>query len=289
CAIIVAISTPLRCFSFRVKAISWIFLLSEAVFSGGRVLFFFISVAAVYILLLRRHCEQNYSAGAQPRRIFVRPSVIVFVVIIFTMLSAAMRLSPNPTMTSSYYHLPTVWVYHNATDWAYKLTTDLDSPLLMTLLAQTSYFSSPIPKLTYFVEVGGVDDWYQMGMYNFPQVSRLIKIVTGRNPWLDIRRQISKLVQSGHSPNPWATGVRDFVIDFGFFGAILACGVFGSFAQHIFQWALCSRCSERWVVSALVSISCAIFAFQSPFLIGYVSNTLYFVFILVVLRRIFFR
>ena len=94
---------------------------------------------------------------------------------------------------------------------------------LSVLFYGTSYFSHPIVKYTFFTENSDLGSWHAGGGYNFPIIGRVVSIFqkhkTGR---AFIRDKIAEISTShGYTPNPWSTGIRDIVIDFGYFGSII--------------------------------------------------------------------
>ncbi len=138
-------------------------------------------------------------------------------------------------------------------DWV----TDTDASWLEVLAFSTSYFSTALDKLNYFVTQTDVFSWYTLGAYNLPQLAS--------GTWHQTRLDIADLMgRQGWAPNPWSTGIRDFGIDFGVY-AILVVGVLGFLAQYVYDKSVASRTYAGLITATYVSVSCAIFAFISPF------------------------
>lgn len=138
------------------------------------------------------------------------------------------------------------------------------------------YMGDPVAKLTFFLEHTDVDEWYAMGMYSFPSLARFITPVLGESSsWLDYRRALAtELTQAGLPSNPWSTGVRDLVVDFGTAGAIIAvctmgllCGIWGCHAERKRNWfTIC--------ISALFALWLFLMPFINISLVGQVFNSL---------------
>ncbi|MGQ9350972.1 O-antigen polymerase [Mycolicibacterium gilvum] len=145
-------------------------------------------------------------------------------------------------------------------DWVNQ--TDID--WLKIFAYSTGYFSTALDKLNYFVTKTTAFSWNTMGQYNLPQFAR--------ETWQDVRQDIATIMTAeGWGPNPWATGIRDFGIDFGWF-AILAAAVLGYLAQVIYDKSIASRSYVGLITATYVSVSCLIFAFLSPFQIRIIGT-----------------
>ena len=105
------------------------------------------------------------------------------------------------------------------------------------------------------------------------------------NEWQVIRARLAlESTRFGYAGNPWATGVRDLVIDFGYSGMAFMMFVFGYLAQSVYDLARASRSLEWMVLAALLGPIVFVFAFFSPFPIGLFANAVIVAGFLLVLR-----
>lgn len=107
-------------------------------------------------------------------------------------------------------------------------------------LVSLGYFSSPLPTFSFYVDQGPLPGPF-LGRYSFPLPARAVATVGGirTEPWIDVRREVfAPFEVSNYFGNVYATWLRDLLIDFGYVGAVLFCGVFGAFmawAQNAFE------------------------------------------------------
>jgi len=97
-------------------------------------------------------------------------------------------------------------------------------------LINLSYFSSPLPTLSFYIQREVPGPFF--GGYSYPLPWALAGIAsnTPYSNWQDIRRDVFlPLDNAGYFSNVWATWLRDLLVDFGYFGAGLFCGLFGAF------------------------------------------------------------
>jgi hypothetical protein len=120
------------------------------------------------------------------------------------------------------------------------------------------YLGDPIAKLTFFLERTSVDRWFALGSYSFHGLYKPWALVVENTPNLaEWRRRISDELLAAEMPlNPWSTGVRDLIIDFGLFGTVIClfvigslCSVWCGYAEGRVSWAIicCSACFNLWM------------------------------------------
>jgi len=100
-----------------------------------------------------------------------------------------------------------------------------------TGLLSLGYFGSPLPTLTFYLQQKPIPGPYN-GAYSFPLPTRMAGRLTGRDvqPSVDLRAEVFEpLEAAGYFGNVWTTWLRDLFVDFGYTGALLACGLFGAF------------------------------------------------------------
>ena len=105
------------------------------------------------------------------------------------------------------------------------------NPVLATALVSVGYFASPLPTLSFYLQRKPVPGPY-WGAYSYPLPARVSAGVAGTTPkgLATIRGEVfAPLESAGYSGNVWSTWLRDLVIDFGFYGAVVFCALFGAF------------------------------------------------------------
>lgn len=150
----------------------------------------------------------------------------------------------------------------------------------------SEYLSGPITKYTFFTRSDGVQNWYYLGRYNFHIVMKVVRILTGRDHWKTIRRRIAAYsADYGYSPNPWATGVRDLVIDFGYLGMMISLLFLGFIFQLLYHKAISHNSAEWILLTASIALNCFIFAFLSPLLLGSINQQFLLIAFLILLKK----
>jgi hypothetical protein len=161
-------------------------------------------------------------------------------------------------------------------DWVLAANDHFPAGGLAVFAFASSYISQPIVKYSFFLENSDIESWLTLGAYNFPLVSKAWSMLSaGANEWAEIRERLA-LVSApfGYGENPWSTGVRDLVIDFGFWGMPLAMFVFGAVWQYLYLRASESSSAEWRIALALAGPMAFFLAFFSPLPVGIFSNTL---------------
>ncbi len=106
---------------------------------------------------------------------------------------------------------------------------------------QFSYFSTPLPSLTFWMQQTTVPAPL-LGQYSFPLPAQLLSSYLGddnTDQWQKARRKVFLPFSSrGYLDNAWATGLRDLVADFSPIGAVIfyaLLGVFMAWARNLFE------------------------------------------------------
>jgi hypothetical protein len=173
-------------------------------------------------------------------------------------------------------------------DWLQGLVTMLKMPELYILAISSTYFSYTLIACQVSIQFGHVQSWYGLGLYNFGIVSQVMNALGLGNPFLDYRIQIAWFMNSlGLPRNPWATGARDFIIDFGYIGAILVICPIGYAVTRFYFRLWDSRKIESHVARSLLLMMCTILGILSPFPQRIVSNCLMLLVLLYFLDKIF--
>ncbi len=107
-------------------------------------------------------------------------------------------------------------------------------------LLSLGYFSSPLPTLSFYIQREPLPGPF-WGRYSFPLPVGAAATLGGirKGQWLDVRREVfAPLESANYFGNVYATWLRDLLVDFGYLGAVLFCGVFGAFmawARNAFE------------------------------------------------------
>jgi hypothetical protein len=246
-------------------------LLSESMLAGGRIVLAYVALARIYMHL---HTAQA-AGGPAILRLRRMAGLGGVALVMFYGLLVAFPAARNPALIEKtdlflgFVHTAQV------SDWVWKLS---DRPALASLPVfafASTYLSQPVVKYTFFIEGSDVADWHMHGAYNFPIPAKIVSLATGStSSWVGIRANLAAISeQRGYSGNPWATGVRDFNIDFGTWGSVLAIFLFGAASQWLYEKATGSRLLEWRVLCALAAPLSFFFPFFSPFPIGVFFNT----------------
>ncbi len=278
CATIVAVAAPI--FSskrrFGLLALSGLcvtMLAAESVLQGGRTLlgYIFLAIIYMYLLIVGRNDGENMLRRRWKGLSITAALLVVFVYVMLIYVPAVR----NPDLASNVgFFLGRV---HNAdlSDWVYASSSIPGLEGLSIFAYASSYITQPIVKYSFFIENTKIESWYTLGTYNFPFVAKVVAVFTGdMNEWSVIRARLAvESTRFGYAGNPWATGIRDLVIDFGYFGMAAVMFLFGYLGQKAFERARASGSAEWVVLAALLGPVYFLFAFFSPFPIGLFANT----------------
>jgi hypothetical protein len=266
----------LSCFSL----VSAVAVTVYSLLSAGRF-----TIGVLVLVLIIGSALSRKQRGRQ--RVFTLPRIAVAVAVgyYFFIVFPVQRNPALPTAVETHLgwasnaHLP---------DWVKDVAAQDGFSSFSVFAYSTGYFSRALEKLNYFIVHTDIANWYLLGQYNLPQTSKVVGTISAsESGWYNARIDIATLMQAqGWSPNPWATGVRDFVIDFGLLGAIICTFIFGYVAQRIFNSALETPGYMVNAAAAYVSASSFIFAFIGPSQIRVITTPLILIGVLFVLTRL---
>lgn len=251
-----------------ISLLSCIVIAMEGLLAAGRF------SIAILIVMIGMGIVDSYSRYSFKALFNFRTCVIGFVLVAyFLVVFPAQR---NPYLSSSVQHYLSWLSDAEISEWVVNSSESFLLGWLPIFAYSTSYFSGSLDKLNYFLISTNVTTWYECGYYNFPFLSQISSFFgIGENRWFEIRNSIASLMElAGLSPNPWATGVRDFVIDFGLIGCVLAFGILGVVFQYLFERGRRSHSFCWKAIVVTVSAGSFIFAFISPFQIRFIANGL---------------
>ncbi|MGY4867401.1 O-antigen polymerase [Mycolicibacterium elephantis] len=251
----------------------------DSLLSAGRF-----SIGVLVLLLIIGSALARGTRGRQ--RLFTVPRIAAAVAVAyyFFIIFPVQRNPALPTAVET--HLG--WAANSyLPDWVKEIAAQDGFSSFSVFAYSTGYFSRALDKLNYFLVHTDVSNWYLLGQYNFPQLSRLFASVSAsESGWYEARMDIANLMyEQGWSPNPWATGVRDLVVDFGLLGAVLCAFIFGYVAQRVYISALPKADYMFNVAGAYVSASAFIFAFVGPSQIRLITTSFVLIAVLFALTR----
>lgn len=156
-----------------------------------------------------------------------------------------------------------------------------------SMLYGLAYLSDPLAKLTFFVEEANINRWYAGGLYSFPHIFEPItKIAGGNSKWLSLRSEIALILESINTqPNPWATGIRDIVIDFGFVGASITMMILGILSTWASFYLLRLGSPLALILLSIIAFWLAAFPFVNVSMMGPFFNFFLVVFSLLLVNR----
>lgn len=111
-----------------------------------------------------------------------------------------------------------------------------DNEIFTALVFSVSYFAAPIYSLDLYLGLDRLPGPLY-GAYSFPMAFNFAQIFYDMDySWAAVRMEVfNPLVSAGYFGNIWCTALRDFFVDFGYFGAIIFSfflGVIGGVVSH---------------------------------------------------------
>lgn len=296
CAMVLSMAVPIFWFSMRRRRAILltpllILIIFEDLLNGARALTVFTLFGLGYVYLIAKPEEEPRPNSTRKFRkmpslkVMGIGSVLVIGMIYYLFVFFPQTRNKNLSGDLNYF----LAFQHDAeiSQWVTDASQFKHLEWLPMLAYGTSYLSQPIVKYTFFT--GGddsVQNWYYLGRYNLYSVTKMVRILTGKNYWIKIRQRIAAYsADYGYSPNPWATGVRDLVIDFGYFGMMISLLFLGFIFQLLYHKAINHNSAEWIVLAALIALNCFAFAFISPLLLGSINQSFLLIAFLILLRK----
>jgi hypothetical protein len=267
-----------RLFFMALSIFSCLVIIAESFTSAGRF-----SLALLVICLV---ISFSYASGRTRliEIIGVRVSLVLGAMMFYSLIIFPVQRNPElPQAVAAYLS----WLADaEIAAWVHEIAETPGFSWFTVLAYSSSYFSGALDKLSYFVTETDIGQWYTLGLYNFPIVSQISSSLGLADYfWVDIRQMISsKMAYVGLAGNPWATGMRDFIIDFGYVGSVIAAGFLGAGCQYCCRAAVRSPRVYWKVLGVISAVAAFIMAFVSPFQIRLLSNS-----VIILLLFIFFR
>lgn len=153
-----------------------------------------------------------------------------------------------------------------------------EQPAVGLALINLGYFASPLPTLSWYIQQRPLPGPY-FGGYSYPLPARTVAKIWGSSEadrWSDIRREVFAPLESrGYAGNVWATWLRDLLIDFGYLGTVLFCGLFGGFMAWARNRFDATGALHYHYFEALACFTLAFGAFQNLLWVNIYSNVFF--------------
>lgn len=244
---------------FGLAAMFAIFI--ETTSFGGRFLFiFYLSAIIVSYMTIR-------SAHRMSRKVRFSAFAFVAAAAYFSLIEFPIIRNPDllrdPGLYLSFIEPSVIGPWITGTE------SEFIRSRLIGLAVSVQYFATPLLKLEFSIADLGVQRWYASGTYNLPFLAPLYDLLGFDSvDFLEARDMIaSYLANAGNANNPWATGFRDFLIDFSWLGSIAAMGATGFLLAH--ATALCRESNDMFdrAFGAVASMVAATLPFLSAFVV----------------------
>jgi hypothetical protein len=268
--------------AFLTSVIACVGVLTETFTVAGRAI-------PAFVILVNLHVY--FSLFYRPQNSLFRKSHIALFVaglLGFYFVFAVFPVMRNPDLPLAVDLFLSLQHSARISNWVFEFSDALSLPSLPIFAYGTSYLSMPIPKCTFFLESTTLADQYMLGNYNIPTFSRITSFATGEpSSWSQTREYIlSSSNAAGYNGNPWATGVRDFAIDFGYLGTPIVLGIAAFFSASLATKIRRVHSFQRAIISSTICTCWFVFPFFSPFLVGPILNAIYLLIFIAAVERI---
>ena len=270
-----------------IAALSLLFLSIETIGEGGRGLLVF-SILTLFYSFLFVYFKGRLTLHGKIKRKTLRIALKgVFVgVLALYVLMIWFPYARNPNLYDNYEYFFTRRARVHFSELSYNMIEIFGEKNTIPFFTGLSYFTNPIPSLTLFYEYSDFESWYTGGAYNFPFFSKVSNVIQRKNySWNIIKANLSAIPDSmGYASNPWATGVRDLLVDFGEVGTIIFLFLFGFFSDLLFVSTRRRPSAVKIILLSLVSELLLAFAFY-----GFLHNGFFAYPVLLIIGIQFFR
>ena len=249
---------------------------------GGRALIVFtiIMIAVAFVL-------------SSPPKAIIKSKIIkiillsVLFVILFYVTFIWWPVARNQDLINSYdtylYLNTSAHISAGGEEMASILGKEIVYPFVFSM---TYFTSSPFIFDIYFTE-SDISSWYKLGSYHFPFLGGVINSGDNTYSWLEIRENIGDVTGSlGLNRNFWATGIRDYIIDFGVFLTPFFMFVFGFLSKLLYKHALTKSNFIYLALYANIALLWIFFPYMSLLIVGPIRNMLFVLLALLLIENI---
>lgn len=220
----------------------------------GLTMYVFLSILSVYVLY-RFNEGKKLNYVLKKKHYFGIAFLLSFIIVIFPHMR-------NENYVDSYNKYLSFRHDVEISEWVHEQQF---LNFLPTLAFSSQYFIQPIVKFTDHIENLNLDESYYLGQFNFRFLDRN-----------KVRQEVEDKIRSqGYTAvNPWGTGARDLIIDFGYSGAFIFIFIVSLFFKFIFERSSKKQSIINNSLGSLCVLSCFLFYFVSPFRITIIFNTI---------------
>lgn len=263
------------------------FLLLETFFEGGRGLFVYTFLTLIYLLIMTKTRGVLFVSNIFNRRNIktVMKASWILVLAVY-LLMVWFPKARNPFLVDNFEPYLSYGARASLSRDAERIADTVGRDVALPFYFALTYFTTPIPTLTFFFENTDFTYWTYLGAYNFPIFLKPIEIITSeKSSWLDIRDRIAvPLATRGFAINPWATGVRDLIIDFGVWGSLIFLFIFGFVCQMCYISVFRKPKIEMVLLMSQIVSTALFFGFHSSFFLGYVMYPIIILILIMIIR-----
>jgi hypothetical protein len=209
-------------------------LVINSLFTGGRFLLVYQGIVSflVYFLVLEFDKGRQFKVrDLVPKITFKNTAATIALLGGIYFLFVVFPVSRNPDLASYYADFLIDYVAAAKFSFITEVLVSLFGISIKVLVFSTNYLSGVISNFTFFVSDGEIFDMHIGGGYSFPFMYAKI---TSSNVFWDVRDQIATIrSSSGLAINPWSTAFRDYIIDFGVYGAGIFVFILGCLSRVV--------------------------------------------------------
>jgi hypothetical protein len=225
--------------SAGLSGVSLLLLTLDTLGEGGRGLIVFVGIVMLYSLFFIQ-----FNGNLKITKIFswvnVSVGLRIGLIVVLGLLAFGVwfPVARNPNLSRNFNYFFERRAGVIVTDLGWELENVLGNNIY-AVLTSLSYFTNPISTLTFYYRFSDFENWYYLGQYSFPLVSKPVDLVMGNDySWFQIRQRLSLVPASmGLADNPWATGLRGLLVDFGEIGTVIFLFILGFLSEFMFQKA----------------------------------------------------
>jgi hypothetical protein len=251
-----------------IATFAFLSIVIETAFQGGRTLI----VYCIVMMVIGYSHFSIINKGINP--VFLnKRRVVIFItagVLSFILLFGVFPAIRNPALLES----ADVFIdyHHNGAEISPHVKRVVDAyPSTIGLFGiafGTTYITAPLVKFTYYLEEHHVESWYGLGSYNFPILEKMTTL-SNKN-YFHLRDKVKQVsITDKNESNPWSTGYRDFMIDFGLLGTLAFSFLSGFVLQAFYKSYAYVKDANlfRLSLSTLSSFSAMLIPFYSPYVV----------------------
>ena len=258
-------------FKLVVALIAFSFIAFETLSRGGRGNLFYVLSCILWSFFLFMWLDGKTFLRSLPKKSYAILGIIFFIGAVIFPLTRNEAYTDNFNKYLAFRHDVQI------AEWIIESNY---SENLSLLAFSSQYFTQPIAKLSDHIENLDVDNYYHMGQFNFRFLN-----------FQDVRNKLEEKISSQgyRATNPWGTGARDIIIDFGYVGGV----VFLFILSCILKLGCDLWVKQQTMLRTSLAVICIMFAFMfyftSALRITLLMNSLILAFVLLIFDKFKFK